>query len=134
MSEEGSVLGVLLTHGAMAQGMVDAARKIAGVDEAALVAVSNEGRSPETLSRELEEVVGSREALIFTDLRTGSCAVTARLLCREPGRRAVVFGVNLAMLLDFLFHRDLPLDELCSRAVEKGRASMEALPSTPSPP
>ena len=34
----------------------------------------------------------------------------------------VVSGVNLSMLLDFVFHRDMELTELSQRVVEKGRA------------
>ena len=41
--------------------------------------------------------------------------------CREYGDRAVVCGVNLPILLDFVFHRDMPLDELVERLLDKGR-------------
>lgn len=132
---EGRAMGVVVTHGELSRGMVGAARQIAGGDDPdALVAVSNEGRTPESLCEELEELIGERPAVIFTDLRTGSCAMTGRLLCRETDRRAVVFGVNLAILLDFLFHRDLPLDELVPRLLEKGRESVSGLPEPGSVP
>jgi mannose/fructose-specific phosphotransferase system component IIA len=36
----------------------------------------------------------------------------------------VVAGVNLPMLLEFVFHDDLPLEELVQRVQEKGRASI----------
>ncbi len=41
---------------------------------------------------------------------------------------AVVFGVNLPILLDFVFHRDLPLEELVPRLLEKGRESVQSVP------
>lgn len=126
---EARVMGVVVTHGELSRGLVDAARQIAGGDDPdALVAVSNAGCTAESLCAELEETIGDRPAVIFTDLRTGSCALTGQLLCRETDRRAVVSGVNLAMLLDFLFHRDLPLDELVPRLLEKGREAVTAIP------
>jgi hypothetical protein len=32
------------------------------------------------------------------------------------------------MLLDFVFHRDLPLEELVARVVDRGRAAIRAKP------
>jgi mannose/fructose-specific phosphotransferase system component IIA len=40
-----------------------------------------------------------------------------------------VCGVNLPILLDFVFHRDLPVDELVSRLVGKGRDGIRTLPA-----
>ena len=40
----------------------------------------------------------------------------------------MVCGVNLPILLDFVFHRDVPLDELVTRLVEKGREGIRPLP------
>lgn len=130
MSDDQRVRGVLLGHGKMAEGMVDAVRKIAGLDEDALVPLSNEGCNPQTLAAEISELVGDAPTVVFTDLCTGSCAMSAQLTCRNNGHRAVVFGVNLPMLLDFVFHRELPLDELIPRLVEKGMDSVKSvLPS-----
>lgn len=125
MNEVEPVRGVLITHGAMAEGMVDAVRRIAGVDGDALFAVSNEGCSPDALLERLESTLEDRPAVIFTDLPMGSCAVAARVACARPGARGVVFGVNLAMLLDFVFHRDLPLEELIPRLVARGRDAVQ---------
>jgi mannose/fructose-specific phosphotransferase system component IIA len=38
-----------------------------------------------------------------------------------------VCGVNLPILLDFVFNRHLPLDELVPRLVEKGKGSIKPL-------
>lgn len=121
------VRGVVLTHGAMCFGMVDAVRTIAGADEDALIAVSNEGCGPEELMRLVNEAAGEGPALVFTDMQIGSCAVAARFACRDPNRRQVVFGANLPMLLDFVFHRDMPLPELVERLVERGRSAIRTL-------
>ena len=129
MSEDPQVRGVLLSHGKMAEGMVDAVSKIAGLQEGALVALSNEGCDPQGLAEQVDELVGDAPAVVFTDLCTGSCALTAQLTCRDNDRRAVVFGMNLPMLLDFVFHRNLPLDELVPRLLEKGRDSVKSVPA-----
>lgn len=118
------VRGVLVTHGAMAQGMVDAVRRISGAPADALVAVSNDGRSPDDLRTALTEALGDGPVVVFTDLGAGSCTLAARFTCAQRDRVAVVCGVNLPMLLDFVFHRSLPLDELAVRLVDKGRSGV----------
>jgi mannose/fructose-specific phosphotransferase system component IIA len=122
------VRGVLVAHGEMARGMVDAVRKISGLAQDRLVPLSNEGRSPERLRSELAELLGSGPAIVFTDLQAGSCALAA--LATGGGEHTVVIcGVNLPMLLDFAFHPDLPLDELADRLVTKGREGIRRLPA-----
>jgi mannose/fructose-specific phosphotransferase system component IIA len=41
---------------------------------------------------------------------------------------AVVTGVNLPMLLEFVFHRDMPFDELLPRLEAKAREGIRVLP------
>lgn len=118
--------GVVIAHGPMATAMVDAVRKIAGDAADALEPLSNDGRSPADLREALDEMIGEEPAVLFVDLQAGSCGMAALRSCRERGRRVVVCGVNLPMLLDFVFHRDLPIDEIVSRAIEKGRTSIVA--------
>ena len=118
--------GVVVGHGAMAIGMVDAVRRIAVIEEDALVALSNEGKGPDALRDELTRIVRGGPVVVFTDMHAGSCAVAARVACRSGGRRAVVCGVNLPMLIEFAFHRDDPLGELVPRLVEQGRSSITA--------
>lgn len=125
---EGGVRGVIVAHGAMAEGLIDAVRRIAGDAADALVAVSNEGRSPQELRAVLAEVAGEGPVVVFADMYAGSCGMAAYSSCREAGdRRAVVCGVNLPILLDFVFHRDLALDDLVPRLLEKGRSGIRPL-------
>ncbi len=119
------VRGVLLSHGKLAEGMVDAVRRITDLDDGVLVAMSNEGQNPQGLAEQVNVLVGSAPVVVFTDLGTGSCALTAQLTCRDKGRRAVVFGMNLPMLLEFVFHRELSLSELVPRLLTKGREGVK---------
>lgn len=118
------VKGILVTHGAMAGAMVDAVRRITGVSDDALMPLSNDGKGPEQLRAEILAAVGDGPTLVLTDLGAGSCTLAARLSCRDRQRVALVTGVNLPMLLDFVFHRGMPLGALAERLVDKGRAGM----------
>ncbi|HUH12296.1 MAG TPA: hypothetical protein VMK65_04270 [Longimicrobiales bacterium] len=131
MSTDGSLAhGVVLAHGSMAQGMVDAVRQITGVEENALIPLSNTGVGPEELTARVQEAMGSGPAVLFVDLQAGSCAFLARRLCRERTDQAALFGVNLPQLLDFVTHRELPVAELVPRLLERGRSSICCAPAT----
>jgi mannose/fructose-specific phosphotransferase system component IIA len=132
MSENG-VRGIVVAHGAMAEGLVDATRRITGVEEEALIAVSNRGLSPGTLAEQVRRAAGEDTAIVFTDLPSGSCGFAARLVARESARLVTICGVNLAMLLEFATHRQLPLSELVPRLIEKGRASISCTPASLQP-
>ena len=121
MSEKLS--GVIVAHTELAEALLAAVRAIAG-DETGLVAVSNRGFGLKELVGRLDEAVAGRPALIFTDMAGGSCAHTAAALARGRPELRVVTGVNLAMLLDFVFHRELPLEAAAERAVQTGRTSV----------
>lgn len=121
MSEPAPVRGVLVTHGSMAQGMVDAVHRISGLEADALVAVSNDSLKPDDVGARILEVIQDGPAVVFTDLGSGSCTLAARLSCRDRRRVVLLTGVNLPMLLDFVFHRTLPLAELAERLVARGK-------------
>ncbi len=121
MSEAEGIRGIVVAHGEMARGLVDAVRKISGVEEGILIPVSNEGKSPQALLDELEELPGRGGFILFTDLTSGSCALAARKCSRGERHMAAVTGVNLPILLDFVFHRELPLEELLARLPATGQ-------------
>jgi PTS system mannose-specific IIB component len=125
MNEPLPARGVIVAHGPMARAMVEAVRGIAGDRADALHPLSNDGKSPAQLLEDLEEAMGEGPVVVFVDLRAGSCGMAALSSCRDRSRRVVVCGVNLPMLLDFVFHLDLPLDDLVDRLVEKGRVAID---------
>ena len=111
--------GIIVSHAAVAQAMVAAVRAITGIDNA-LTAVSNEGCGTEQLAERLRDAVGEGPALLFVDLPGGSCMTSSTRYARQHADIAVVTGVNLAMLLDFVFHRNITPEEAARRAVDAG--------------
>jgi len=121
MSER--LTGVVVAHTEVAAALLAAVRAIAG-DDTGLVAVSNTGCDRAGLTRDLDRAIGGRPAVVFTDMAGGSCAFTAAALARGRPEVRVVTGVNLAMLVDFAFHRDLPVADAAKRAVDVGRTAV----------
>lgn len=111
--------GVVVSHADLAEALVTAVTAISGVADA-LRAVSNEGCDPAALAVRIEAAVGAGPVILFVDLPGGSCLTSAVRLARGRTGAAVVTGVNLAMLLDFVFHRELTPAEAAQRAVEAG--------------
>ena len=111
--------GVIVSHSAVAQALVSAVAAIAGIDNA-LVPVSNEGCDSGALAERLREAVGRGPAVLFVDLPGGSCLTSSVRYAKQHADIAVVTGVNLAMLLDFVFNREIPPAEAARRAVEAG--------------
>lgn len=132
MNDAAPVKGVILAHGGMAAGLLDAVARISGIAEGALVAVSNQGKSPEVLNEEIASLLEEGPTIVFTDLPSGSCAITARICSGDTGENAVIFGVNLPVLLDFVFHRDQPIHQLVPRLLKKGRENLTSAPEFPS--
>lgn len=115
------VRGIVIAHGEVAASLVDAVRSIAGVEPDALVPLSNSGKGRDALCTAIREAFGEGRQILFTDLPSGSCHLAAMLVARETEGVAVVSGVNLPMLLDFVFKRGLALNQLVPRLMEKGQ-------------
>lgn len=117
MSEE--LRGVVVCHGALARALVDAAEQISGVT-GALTAVSNTGCDRGALEDRVADAVKEGPAIVFVDLASGSCLFAVLNRLRALTAVKVVTGVNLAMLVDFVFHRTLPVPEAAARAAIAG--------------
>ena len=116
--------GVIVSHAAVAQALVAAVTAITGI-EGVLTPVSNEGCGTEALGERLRQAVGTGPAVLFVDLPGGSCFSSSVRYAKQGGggagsEIAVVTGVNLAMLLDFVFHRDTSPADAARRAVDAG--------------
>lgn len=113
------VRGIVAAHGPLAGALVQAAEAISGVS-GALYPVSNADCDRGRLEARLAEAIGPGPAVIFVDLPSGSCHFAALHRFREDPRVRVVTGVNLAMLVDFVFHRELPVEEAAEKAMAAG--------------
>ncbi len=116
--------GVVLGHGQLAQALVDALERIAGTDQR-LVAVSNTDCDRAQLESRLDEALGDGPAVVFIDMPSGSCLFAAMRNLNERENVGIVTGVNLAMLLEFVFHPDDDLEAAMERAAEAGRRAIE---------
>lgn len=124
------VRGVVVAHAELAQALVSAAETISGV-KGALRAVSNEGLGPDELAGIIGDAAGGAEAILFVDLAGGSCGLAGLRHVRDHRGCAWIAGVNLPMLLDFVFHREMPIETLVPRLLRKGQAAQRAHPSPP---
>jgi mannose/fructose-specific phosphotransferase system component IIA len=115
--------GIVVCHGTMADALVKAAEQISGV-EAALTPVSNTGCDRDTLEQRVLAAVDKHPAVVFVDMASGSCLFAVLKRLRSEQSVKVVTGVNLAMLVDFVFHRTLSPQEAATRAAATGQASI----------
>jgi mannose/fructose-specific phosphotransferase system component IIA len=111
--------GVVVAHGTIAPSLVAAAEEISGI-RGALLAVSNSGCDRASLERRVQEAIGDQPAIVFVDLPSGSCLFPAKRQFTDRNHVRVVTGVNLGMLLEFLFHRSDPLEQVAHRVAESG--------------
>ncbi len=121
MSEE--LRGVVVCHGGLAGALVQAAEQISGLG-GALVAVSNTGCDREALEDRVLAAVDGHPAVVFVDLPSGSCLFAVLKRLRSEKLVKVVTGVNLAMLVDFVFHRSLSAAEAATHAAAAGEKSI----------
>ena len=123
------VPALVMTHGGIADELVRVTEMILGPVEG-LTAMSNKGKSAETLTGEVKEWLASgAEAgsgrMILLDDYGGSCATSAQLASGGDPSVAIISGVNLAMLLGFVTWRDnTEFAELPARLVQKGREAI----------
>ena len=75
-------------------------------------------------SARIADAIGGAPAVVFVDMASGSCLFAALHRLRDEPNVKVVTGVNLAMLIDFVFHPDEAPAEAAARAVATGERAI----------
>jgi mannose/fructose-specific phosphotransferase system component IIA len=129
------VTGIIVTHGNLAEEFLATAKSIYG-EFSDICPVSNAQMSPQALTEELDSLVASALSgnsdgvLILTDFFGGSCSHACLSMEQKHDRVRMVTGVNLPMLLAFLYRRgEVPFDSLPGELVERGLKSIQELDS-----
>jgi PTS system mannose-specific IIA component len=120
------VPALLVMHADLGAALLRAAATVYGPVEDVAV-LSNEGLSRDQLENEIARATAgwTSGGLILTDFWGGSCHICGIAATRGRGAFAVVTGLNLPTLLDYLHNREAhaPL-ELAERLQQKGRESI----------
>lgn len=124
MSEQ--LRGIVFTHSSLGDALVSAVRTITG-DEEALTAASNVGLGREGLCELVAELTDGVPTVVFVDLPAGSCLQSVLAATRDRDDVALVTGVNLPMLLDFVFNREVAPAEAAERAAKAGNTAIKAM-------
>jgi len=124
------VHAIIVTHGDLAAELVRSAATVFGSVNGCHP-VSNADKAPQTLVSELEEIVASQDAgdrfIVFVDFFGGSCC-HAGLSIECNDRARVITGVNLPMLLAFLYKRDeVEFEKLPEELTSRGHDSIRSV-------
>jgi mannose PTS system EIIA component len=119
------LVGVVVGHGRIAAALIDAVEQISG-SGSGLVAISNTDCDRGSLDRLVHDAVDGHPAIVFVDMPSGSCHIAVMRQLKSLSNVRVVTGVNLAMLLEFVFHRDGAVDEVAERLAAAGAHAVTA--------
>lgn len=122
---------VLVAHGKVAEGLMDAVQGILGT-QSGWATVSNVGLGLKELSaaltRTVDDLAKSCDIIVLSDMPGGSCHHVCQELARTRSGTRVVSGLNLMMLLEFFVKRDRhSIEELVALIRERGRDSVRVL-------
>ncbi len=121
--------GVVVAHGRLGEGLLSALSRVAG-EQNSLWALSNEDLGGADLEAEIEAILeersAGRDAYLLSDMDGGSCGQACRRLLARGSVKAVLYGVNLPLLVEFVFLQEESFERFVTAAVEKGRRALGA--------
>ncbi|HEY4100766.1 MAG TPA: hypothetical protein VGM20_07810 [Gemmatimonadales bacterium] len=120
-----AIKGVVVGHAGLAAALIGAVEQISG-PASGLVAISNTDCDRGTLEERIRAAATPGPAIVFIDMPSGSCHFAAMRKIQSMESVRIVTGVNLAMLLEFIFHRDGGVDELAERLAQVGAHAVTA--------
>ena len=121
---------VLVSHGGMAKGMLEALEMITGPAEKIAAFGLYEGESPDDLMEKIREQLHVLDdgsgVVFFVDMFGASPFNTcARIFLENREKYALICGMNLPMLLELTFQREgQSVDELAQKATSCGKDSI----------
>jgi PTS system mannose-specific IIA component len=124
------MLGLLvISHGQLAEQLVDAARMIVGdVDAFEAVTIGwhdKVEKSSKRIEEAIQRVDRGRGVLVLTDM-FGGTPTNLALTLHEKDRIEIVTGVNLPMLIKFTSLREnLDLQEAAAKVADRGREAIQ---------
>jgi PTS system mannose-specific IIA component len=127
---------VIVSHGDMAGGLVDAARMIAGEQEGIATVSLREMDAlqglVERVAAAIQEVDSGDGVVVLVDLFGGSpFNASARLAMQGDHKIEVVSGVNLPMLVELAVQRETrDLEQLLDIALQAGTSGIRSLSKT----
>jgi len=125
----------VVSHGSMAQGMLEAARMIVGEMEGILAVSLQEADAVENLMDRISESINSVDTgdgvLILVDVFGASPFNASARLAMVRDKIEVISGVNLPMLLEIAIQQsEEDLDALVQTALNAGSSSIRTLSQT----
>ena len=120
------VQGVIVSHGTLANALLDAVECIVGSDNC-LVAVSNEGCGAPLLEERIAAAVNDGPTILFVDMPGGSCFMASAKIQRSRQDLVVLAGVNLPMLLEFVHHNEENFQAVVDRMLKAGTSSIRLI-------
>jgi mannose PTS system EIIA component len=127
---------IVVSHGAFAEGLVDAMQMITGPQEQVAALGLKESEAPEDLIDRIRETADALDdgsgVLIMVDLYGASPFNSSSRLFMEGGRQIeVVTGVNLPMLVEIVLGREgQSLADLVNQAYQSGMEGIKLLPDS----